>query len=104
MIPRKLLNLQGLWLDSRMASRGIRIIAVDLSNQADRDHYSKTLFGDSDAFEARCTDQMTVYGAYIAAGLMVSQMVNWLNGTLINKDFVMETLAVSVNNMGKKNG
>ena len=98
----KRVNLQGLWLDSRMASKVIRIVAVDLSSRADRDHYESTLFSDSEAFEGSCTDRMTVYGAYIAAGLMVSQMVNWLNEVLINKDFVMETLAMSVNNMEKK--
>ena len=95
-------NLQGLWLDSRMASRVIRIVAVDLSSQPDRAHYENSLYSDSEAFEGSCTDRMTVYGAYVAAGLMVSQMVNWLNGMLINKDFVLETLAVSVTGLSKK--
>lgn len=94
-------NLQGLWLDSRMASRVIRIIAVDLSSRPDRDHYESTLFNDTEAYEGRCTDRMTVYGAYIAAGWMVSQMANWLNGQLVRKDMLFETLGCSMTDMMK---
>ncbi|KKM72822.1 hypothetical protein LCGC14_1416680 [marine sediment metagenome] len=97
-------NLQGLWLDSRMASRVIRVITVDLSSQIDRDYYEKTLFTDAEGFEGSCTDRMTVYGAYIAAGLLVSQMTNWLNDMLIKKDVVLETLALSMNDLQQEAG
>jgi hypothetical protein len=91
--------LQGpkLWIDSRLTSRVIRILTIDLSNEQQRDYYEKTLYTDTEAFQGACTDRMTYYGAGIAAGLVVSQLVNWLNYKQVAiPDFVLETVGMSV--------
>ena len=74
-----LLQGQKVWIESRITSRVVRIIGISLGNEKDGEYYESTLYSDNEAFEGRCTDRMTYYGAGIAAGLMVSQLVNWLN-------------------------
>lgn len=95
---KRLLQGQKLWIDSRIASRVIRVITVDLNDGAMKKYYEgKTLYSDTDAFQGSCTDRMTYYGAGIAAGLMVSQLVNWLNyGTVPAVDFMIETASMGV--------
>ena len=91
--------LQGhkIWIESRIASRILRIMTIDLSDGAMRKYYESTLYSDSSAFQGACTDRMTYYGAGIAAGLMVSQLVNWLNYGKVNMvDFMLETIGVGV--------
>ena len=91
--------LQGhkIWIESRIASRILRIMTIDLSDGAMRKYYESTLYSDSSAFQGACTDRMTYYGAGIAAGLMVSQLVNWLNYGNVNMvDFMLETIGVGV--------
>ena len=95
-------NLQGLWIDSRLASRVIRIITIPLADEKARAYYAKTLYTDAAAFQGSCTDRMTIYGAYVAAGLMVSQMVNWLKAQEakqpipLTRDFVIETITMGM--------
>lgn len=91
--PRK--NLQGLWIDARMTTRVIRIITVPLADNGAKKYYAKTLYTDAEAFDGSCTDRMTMYGANIAAGLMVSQLANWLNEVPLVTDFVFETQRMS---------
>jgi hypothetical protein len=43
---------------------------------------------------------MTVFGAYIAAGLMVSQLANWLNGLPLKRDFLLETQGMTMVELG----
>ena len=92
--------LQGpkLWIDSRIASRVIRIITIDLNDGAMKEYYqNETLYSDTEAFQGACTDRMTYYGASIAAGLMVCQLVNWLNyDTVPAVDFVVETAGMGI--------
>lgn len=92
--------LQGpkLWIDSRIASRVIRIITIDLNDGAMKEYYqNETLYSDTEAFQGACTDRMTYYGASIAAGLMVCQLVNWLNyDTVPAVDFVVETASMGI--------
>jgi hypothetical protein len=90
-----LLQGQKIWIESRIASRVIRIITIPLNDGAMKEYYESTLYGDSEAFQGSCTDRMTYYGAGIAAGLMVSQLVNWLNmGAVPASDFVLETVTM----------
>ena len=92
--------LQGpkLWIDSRIASRVIRIITIDLNDGAMKEYYqNETLYSDTEAFQGACTDRMTYYGASIAAGLMVCQLVNWLNyDTVPAVDFLIETAGMGI--------
>jgi molybdopterin/thiamine biosynthesis adenylyltransferase len=91
--------LQGpkLWVDSRLASRVIRVITIPLADEKLRQYYESTLYSDIEAFQGACTDRMTYYGAGIAAGLMVSQLVNWLNyGMVPAVDFTIETASMVV--------
>jgi sulfur carrier protein ThiS adenylyltransferase len=90
-------NLQGLLLDSRMRSRIIRLVTVDLASAEDREYYLSSLFADSEADEGLCTDRMTIYGAYMAAGMMVSQLVNSLRGMPLKRDFVVDTSVMQLN-------
>jgi molybdopterin/thiamine biosynthesis adenylyltransferase len=94
---RRLLQGPKIWIDSRLASRVIRIIKIPLDTQIHRDYYESTLYSDTEAFQGACTDRMTYYGAGIAAGLMVSQLVNWLNyESVASMDFVLETVSMGV--------
>lgn len=96
--------LQGLWIDARMTTRVIRIITIPLADSGAKEYYSKTLYTDAEAFDGACTDRMTMYGANIAAGLMVSQLANWLNGIPLMRDFVFETQRMSSVPIEMKNG
>ena len=94
---KHLLQGQKIWIESRIASRILRIMTIDLSDKESRKYYESTLYSDSSAFQGACTDRMTYYGAGIAAGLMVSQLVNWLNYGKVNMvDFMLETIGVGV--------
>jgi len=93
-------NLQGLWIDARMTTRVMRIITIPLADGAARDYYRQTLFSDTEAFDGSCTDRMTMYGACIAAGLMVSQLANWLNEIPLVRDFIFETQRMSTIPLG----
>lgn len=85
------MGLHGLYIDARMIPGVIRILATDLGDVKARKYYETTLYNDNQAFEGACTDRMTMFGAYIAGGLMVSQLVNWLNGVPLVRDFLLET-------------
>ena len=94
---KRLLQGPKIWIESRIASRVIRIITIDLSDGAMKKYYGKTLYSDESAFQGSCTDRMTYYGAGIAAGLMVSQLVNWLNYKSVSAvDFVLETAGMGI--------
>lgn len=84
-------SLNGLYIDARMTPGVIRILTTDLGNEKARKYYETTLYRDNEAVEGACTDRMTIFGAYVAGGLMVSQLVNWLNGIPLVGDFLFET-------------
>ena len=94
---------RGLWMDVRMAVRVMRLFTVPLDDRVEakaaRKHYNNTLYTDEEAFQGSCTDRMTMYGAYVAAGLMVSQLVNWLNGIPLVTSLLFETQRMLMVNM-----
>lgn len=100
-IPR---TLQGLWIDSRMTTRIARVITVPLGNKKARAYYEKSLYTDEEAFQGVCTDRMTMYGACISAGLMVSQLANWLNEMPLIRDFLLETQTMTSTWLADFNG
>lgn len=101
-----------LFVDARVAARTVRILTVPTMDQTFISRYENTMYSDAEAYEGPCTDRMNVYTACIAAGLMVSQMVNWLNnqnqqtqsaGALkrpIIPDFLLETTMMLVDTNG----
>jgi len=94
-------HLQGLWIDSRMAARQVRVITIPMGDKKALDYYMTTLYSDEEAFQGSCTDRMTLYGAYIAAGLMISQLANWLNKLPVIRDFMLETMSMSTVRLGE---
>jgi len=94
-------HLQGLWIDSRVASGAIRIVTIQMNRREDVGYYLESFYSDEQAFQGACTDRLTMYGAYIAAGLMVSQLVNWLNGYPVVRDFMVETLSMGTVRFGE---
>jgi len=79
------------WADGRMLGEILRILAV--AGEVGRDHYPTTLFARSEAQIGRCTSRSTIYGATIAAGLMVHQFTRWLRGIPVDRDTSLNLLA-----------
>jgi len=69
------------WADGRMLGEVIRVLAV--ADGVGRDHYPTTLFRQSE----------TIYGANIAAGLMLHQFARWLRGQPVDADASVNLLA-----------
>ena len=85
------------WCDGRMLGETIRILSV--ADQTGRQHYSSTLFPQSEALMGRCTAKSTIYTANVAAGLMLHQFARWLRGQVMDADVSLNLLAseLSVN-------
>ena len=52
---------------------GDSIRVISATKQESRAHYPTTLFAAEEAQEGECTAKMTIYGAYVAAGILLSQ-------------------------------
>ena len=79
------------WCDGRMLGETIRILSV--ADPIGRQHYSSTLFSQSEALVGRCTAKSTIYTANVAAGLMLHQFARWLRGQVIDVDVSLNLLA-----------
>jgi sulfur carrier protein ThiS adenylyltransferase len=79
------------WCDGRMLGEVIRVLAA-ADDQA-REHYPTTLFAQTEAQPGRCTARSTIYGATIAAGLMVHQFTRWLRAIPVDRDMSLNLLA-----------
>lgn len=82
-----------LFLDTRMSAESMRIMAIDRTNGQPVSWYEETLFGDEEAYGARCTAKSTIYCANIAAGLAISEFTKWLRGMPVNRDFMVNLLS-----------
>lgn len=80
-----------LWVDGRMLGETIRVFTA--SDETSRQHYSNTLFDQSEAQAGRCTAHSTIYTANIAAGLMIHQFTRWLRGIRCDAESTMNLLA-----------
>lgn len=79
------------WADGRMLGETIRVLAaVDVGH---RQHYSSTLFNQTEAQVGACTSRSTVYSASIAAGLMVHQFTRWLRQLALDPDSLLNLLS-----------
>ena len=79
------------WCDGRMLGETMRILAA--TEQDGREHYSTTLFHQSEAQVGACTARGVIYTACIAAGLMVHQFTRWLRKLPIDPDISVNLLA-----------
>jgi sulfur carrier protein ThiS adenylyltransferase len=91
----------GLFLDTRMSAESMRILAVDRSKGESSIWYDETLFGDAEAYGARCTAKSTIYCASIAAGLAISEFTKWLREMPVSKDKMFNLLSGEMIDMAK---
>ena len=75
-------NCREMYVDGRMSAEVCRVLSVPIGDTTEgprsrRDYYG-TLCTPDEVYQDRCTARSTMYGAYVCAGLMVSQMVKWL--------------------------
>ena len=82
------------YIDGRMAAEVMRIVTV--SDPASRQAYPQTLFQEHEALRETCTARSTIYCANVAAGLMVSQMTQWLRGLPAAFDLTVNLLALEL--------
>jgi len=84
-----------LFLDGRMAGPVIQTYSVPLSDGDQLggvrtrdwyiDKYNQSLnFTSDEAFEAPCTARSLLYPCYIAAGLLIGQVSNWMRGLQVD--------------------
>ena len=79
------------WTDGRMLGEVIRVLAA--ADATGFHYYADTLFPQSDAQTGSCTSRSTIYGASIAAGLMVHQFTRWLRAIPVEFDTTLNLLA-----------
>ena len=82
------------FIDGRMAAEVLRVLTV-----TDPDTgvgYLSTLFHEQDALREACTARSTFYCASVAAGIMVSQMTQWLRGMPVTFDLSLNLLALEL--------
>ena len=79
------------WCDGRILGEVLRVLTVAVNRNSER--YSKTLFPQAEARTGSCTSRGTIYGASIAADLMVHQFSRWLRGLPVDFDTTLNLLA-----------
>jgi sulfur carrier protein ThiS adenylyltransferase len=79
------------WADGRMLGEVIRVLVV--IDSPSRDHYSRTLFPQSEAQAGACTSRSTIYAASIAAGMMLHQFARWIRNLPFDCDASLNLLA-----------
>lgn len=79
------------YADGRMSAEVLRICTV--AEEAGRQHYPGTLFGEAEAYQDACTARSTIFTANIAAGLMLEQFARWLRGLRVDADLQLNLLA-----------
>jgi sulfur carrier protein ThiS adenylyltransferase len=77
--------------DGRMSAEVLRVLTA--TARSGRDHYPTTLFAAAEAFRGACTAKSTIYGANIAAGIMVAQLAKWLRGLAPEPDLLLNLLS-----------
>jgi hypothetical protein len=71
-------NLE-LFLDARMSGPIIQVYGAQ-KGWTSSTYYPTSLFSEEEAFNAPCSARSMLYPCYIAAGMMVSQISNWIRG------------------------
>jgi molybdopterin/thiamine biosynthesis adenylyltransferase len=83
-----------LFVDGRMAAEVARVLAVE--RPAHDEYYRTTLFGPEQAYRGPCTARSTIYGATLAASLMLAQFSRWLRGQPLDRDVTLNLLAMEL--------
>lgn len=79
------------WGDGRMLGEVVRVLAA--TAEQGRRHYSTTLFPEAEAQVGRCTSRSTIYGASLAAALLIHQFTRYLRGLSLDVDATFNLLA-----------
>ncbi len=83
-----------LFIDGRMAAETIRVVtSCDRESAA---YYPSTLFAGNEAFQGACTAKSTIFTANIAAGIMMEQYSKWLRGHPLDRDILINLLAMEM--------
>ena len=90
-IWRRLESRVSFWSDARMRGEVLRVLAA--ADEAGRAAYGRTLFPQPEAQAGACGAQGVLYGAAIAAGLMVHQLARWLRGAPLDRDVTLNLWA-----------
>jgi sulfur carrier protein ThiS adenylyltransferase len=77
-----------------MAAEVVRVLASD--RPMNDVYYPTTLFEPEQAYAGSCTAKSTIYTASIAAGFMVGQFTRWLRGLPVDRDLLLNLLAVEL--------
>lgn len=94
MLWESLKSRAALFIDGRMSAEVLRVLAVNRP-LADT-YYPTTLFTSEEAYAGACTARSTIYTASIAAGLMVGQFTRWLRDLPVDRDVVLNLLAMEM--------
>ena len=84
----------GFVADGRMAAEVVRVLASD--HPSGDVQYPRTLFPGPEAYAWSCTSKSTIYGANVAAGLMLGQFARWLRGLPVIRDQTLNLLAAEL--------
>lgn len=79
------------WADGRMLGENLRVLAA--TAELGRKHYATTLFPQAEAQAGSCASKSTIYGASLAAALLVHQYVRYLREVPIDPDASFNLLA-----------
>ena len=79
------------WADARMRGEVIRVIAA--TNQDSRQHYSQSLFPQTDSQQGPCTAKSTIYAASVSGGLMIHSFTRMLRDISCDADATLSLLA-----------
>ncbi len=79
------------WCDGRMRGEVLRVLTA--TDETSRTHYATTLFPQSQAQTGSCTSRSTIYGASLAAALMLHQFTRWLRDLPTDPDLSLNLLA-----------
>ncbi|MEZ5941363.1 MAG: ThiF family adenylyltransferase [Planctomycetaceae bacterium] len=82
------------WCDGRMLGEVVRVLTVVGGDDSER--YGQSLFPQAAAQSGSCTSRSTIYGAGIAAGLMIHQFTRWLRGLPTDADITLNLLATEL--------
>jgi sulfur carrier protein ThiS adenylyltransferase len=79
------------WVDGRMRGEVIRVLAA--ADEGEHEAYGRSLFAQSEAQVGACAARGVIYGAAIAAGLMVHQFARWLRKLPVDHDTLLNLTA-----------
>jgi sulfur carrier protein ThiS adenylyltransferase len=79
------------WADGRMLGEVLRVLSA--TDDSSANHYATTLFSASEAQQGTCTSRSTIYGASVAAALMIHQFTRWLRDIPVDADTSINLLS-----------